>query len=159
MKNVILEVNETMLSENMVQSLLKLLPEQEQLSVLSEMKDEYDDLAESEQFGVVISSVKKLKQRLSAILFRLQFEEQVNNIKPDVVAITAACEELVQSQNFSKLLEIILLVGNYMNAGSRNAKAFGFSISYLCKVSPCLAHTETKQKRKRFTKCCNTCVY
>ncbi|XP_049330693.1 protein diaphanous homolog 1 [Astyanax mexicanus] len=134
MKNVILEVNETMLSENMVQSLLKLLPEQEQLSVLSEMKDEYDDLAESEQFGVVISSVKKLKQRLSAILFRLQFEEQVNNIKPDVVAITAACEELVQSQNFSKLLEIILLVGNYMNAGSRNAKAFGFSISYLCKL-------------------------
>lgn len=37
------------------QSLLKLLPEEEQLKVLSEMKDEYDDLAESEQFGVVVS--------------------------------------------------------------------------------------------------------
>ncbi|XP_072529478.1 protein diaphanous homolog 1 [Salminus brasiliensis] len=134
MKNVILEVNEKVLTENMVQSLLKLLPEQEQLNVLLEMKDEYDDLAESEQFGVVISSVKKLKPRLSAILFRLQFEEQVNNIKPDIVAVTAACEEMVQSENFSKLLQIILLVGNYMNAGSRNAKSFGFSISYLCKL-------------------------
>lgn len=30
------------------------MPEQEHLSVLGEMKDEYDDLAESEQFGVVV---------------------------------------------------------------------------------------------------------
>ncbi|XP_051514390.1 protein diaphanous homolog 1-like isoform X2 [Myxocyprinus asiaticus] len=133
-KNVILEVNETLLTENMVQSLLKLLPEQEQLNTLSEMKDEYEELAESEQFGVVISSVKRLKPRLSAILFKLQFEEQVNNVKPDVVAVTAACEELRQSESFAKLLEITLLLGNYMNAGSRNAKAFGFTISYLCKL-------------------------
>ncbi|XP_067313015.1 LOW QUALITY PROTEIN: protein diaphanous homolog 1 [Pseudorasbora parva] len=134
MKNVILEVNEKVLSENMVQSLLKLLPEQEQLNTLTELKDEYEELAESEQFGVVISSVKRLKPRLSSILFKLQFEEQVNNIKPDVVAVTAACEELRKSEGFAKLLEITLLLGNFMNAGSRNAKAYGFSISYLCKL-------------------------
>ncbi|XP_076880151.1 protein diaphanous homolog 1-like isoform X1 [Brachyhypopomus gauderio] len=133
-KNVILEVNEKVLTENMVQSLLKLLPNQEQLSLLLERKDEYNDLAESEQFGVVISSVKRLKPRLTAILFRLQFDEQVNSMKPGIVAVTAACEELRQSKNFANLLEIILLMGNYMNAGSRNANAFGFSISYLCKL-------------------------
>lgn len=133
-KIAILEVNEKILTESMVQNLIKQLPGPEQLSVLAEMKEEYDDLAESEQFGVVISSVKKLMPRLQAILFKLQFEEQLNNIKPDVVSVTAACEELTKSQSFSKLLEIILLVGNYMNAGSRNGKAFGFSISYLCKL-------------------------
>ncbi|XP_077433934.1 protein diaphanous homolog 1-like [Vanacampus margaritifer] len=118
----------------MVQNLIKLLPSPEQLSVLGEMKDEYDDLAEAEQFGVVMSSVKRLEPRLRAILFKLQFEEQLNNVKPDVVSVTAACEELRKSTSFSKLLQIILLVGNYMNAGSRNGKAFGFSISYLCKL-------------------------
>lgn len=133
-KNAILEVNEKILTESMVQNLIKQLPGPEQLGVLAEMKDEYDDLAESEQFGVVMSSVKKLTPRLQAILFRLQFEEQLNNIKPDVVSVTAACEELTKSQSFSKLLQIILLVGNYMNSGSRNGKAFGFSISYLCKL-------------------------
>ena len=81
-----------------------------------------------------MSSVKRLMPRLQAILFKLQFEEQLNNIKPDVVSVTAACEELSKSQNFSKLLELTLLVGNFMNSGSRNGKAFGFSISYLCKV-------------------------
>ncbi|XP_026095468.1 protein diaphanous homolog 1-like isoform X2 [Carassius auratus] len=134
MKNVILEVNEKVLTENMVQSMLKLLPEQEQLNLLSEMKDEYEELAESEQFAVVISTVKRLKPRLSSILFKLQFEEQMNNIKPDLVAVKAACEELQKSEGFAKLLEITLLLGNFMNAGSRNAKAFGFSISYLCKL-------------------------
>ncbi|XP_072288451.1 protein diaphanous homolog 1-like [Eucyclogobius newberryi] len=133
-KNAILEVNEKILTESMVSNLIKQLPGPEQLSVLAEMKDEYDDLAESEQFGVVMSSVKKLTPRLQAILFKLQFEEQLNNIKPDVVSVAAACEELTKSQSFSKLLQITLLVGNYMNSGSRNGKAFGFSISYLCKL-------------------------
>lgn len=34
--------------------MLKLLPEEEQLNMLSDLKDEYDDLAESEQFAVVV---------------------------------------------------------------------------------------------------------
>lgn len=81
-----------------------------------------------------ISGVKRVMPRLQAILFKLQFEEQLNNIKPDVVSVTAACEELRKSESFSMLLEIILLLGNYMNSGSRNGKAFGFSITYLSKV-------------------------
>uniref|UniRef100_A0A8C7XU17 Diaphanous related formin 1 n=1 Tax=Oryzias sinensis TaxID=183150 RepID=A0A8C7XU17_9TELE len=133
-KCAILQVNEKVLTESLVQNLIKQLPGPEQLSILGEMKDEYNDLAESEQFAVVISSVKRLMTRLQAIQFKMQFDEQLNNIKPDVVSVTAACEELRKSETFSKLLQIILLVGNYMNAGSRNGSAFGFSISYLCKL-------------------------
>uniref|UniRef100_A0A8C4MLL5 Protein diaphanous homolog 1 n=1 Tax=Equus asinus asinus TaxID=83772 RepID=A0A8C4MLL5_EQUAS len=133
-KNVILEVNEAVLTESMIQNLIKQMPEPEQLKMLSELKDEYDDLAESEQFGVVMGTVPRLRPRLNAILFKLQFSEQVENIKPEIVSVTAACEELRKSENFSSLLEITLLVGNYMNAGSRNAGAFGFSISFLCKL-------------------------
>ncbi|XP_006891194.1 PREDICTED: protein diaphanous homolog 1 isoform X1 [Elephantulus edwardii] len=133
-KAVILEVNEAVLTESMIQNLIKQMPEPEQLKMLSELKDEYDDLAESEQFGVVMGTVPRLRPRLNAILFKLQFSEQVENIKPEIVSVTAACEELRKSESFSNLLEITLLVGNYMNAGSRNAGAFGFSISFLCKL-------------------------
>ncbi|KAM9130035.1 protein diaphanous homolog 1 [Pangshura tecta] len=133
-KNVILEVNEAVLTESMVQNLIKQMPEPEQLKMLSELRDEYSELAESEQFGVVISSVSRLRPRLNAILFKLQFNEQVENIKPEIVSVTAACEEVRKSKSFSSLLEITLLVGNFMNAGSRNAGAFGFNISFLCKL-------------------------
>uniref|UniRef100_A0A8B9C2E2 Diaphanous related formin 3 n=1 Tax=Anser brachyrhynchus TaxID=132585 RepID=A0A8B9C2E2_9AVES len=133
-KMMILEVDETQLSESMIQNLIKHLPEQEQLNTLSKFKSEYNNLSEPEQFGIVMSNVKRLRPRLSAILFKLQFEEQVNNIKPDIMAVSAACEEIKKSKSFSKLLELVLLMGNYMNAGSRNAQTFGYNLSSLCKL-------------------------
>lgn len=50
------------------------------------------------------------------------------------MAGTAACEEIRSSKKFSKILELVLLLGNYMNSGTRNAQAFGFEISFLTKV-------------------------
>uniref|UniRef100_A0A8C9DQT6 Diaphanous related formin 3 n=1 Tax=Prolemur simus TaxID=1328070 RepID=A0A8C9DQT6_PROSS len=133
-KMMILEVDETQLAESMIQNLIKHLPDQKQLNSLSQFKSEYNNLCEPEQFAVVMSNVKRLRPRLSAILFKLQFEEQVNNIKPDIMAVTTACEEIKKSKSFSKLLELVLLMGNYMNAGSRNAQTFGFNLSSLCKL-------------------------
>ncbi|NXP77063.1 DIAP2 protein, partial [Ramphastos sulfuratus] len=133
-KNIILEVDEEKLSESLIQNLVKNLPEQDELNALAELKNEYNDLAEPEQFGVVMSSVKMLRSRLNGILFKLMFEEHVNNIKPDIMAVTLACEELKKSESFSKLLELVLFLGNYMNSGSRNAQSLGFNISFLCKI-------------------------
>ena len=48
---------------------------------------------------------------------------------------TKACEEVRDSKKFKRFLEIILLFGNYMNAGSRNAQSVGFDLNYLTKVS------------------------
>ncbi|KAK1891647.1 Protein diaphanous like 3, partial [Dissostichus eleginoides] len=131
---MIVEVDEEQLTEPMIQNLVKHLPEQEQLNALAKFKNEYANLSEPEQFGVVMSSVKRLRPRLSNILFRLQFDEQVNNIRPDILAVNAACDEVRKSRSFGRLLELVLLLGNYMNAGSRNAQSYGFDLSSLCKL-------------------------
>lgn len=99
-----------------------------------------------------MSSVKLLRPRLNGILFKLTFEEQVNNIRPDIMNVTFACEEMKKSESFTLLLELVLLVGNYMNAGSRNAQTFGFNVSFLCKVTH--HHTtRTTQITKKLSKC------
>nr|XP_019935293.1 PREDICTED: protein diaphanous homolog 3 [Paralichthys olivaceus] len=133
-RSMIVEVDEEQLTEPMIQNLVKHLPEQEQLNALAKYKNEYANLSEPEQFGVVMSSVKRLRPRLSHILFRLQFEEQVNNLRPDILAVNAACDEVRKSGSFGRLLELVLLLGNYMNAGSRNAQSYGFDLSSLCKL-------------------------
>uniref|UniRef100_A0A8C3LJY5 Diaphanous related formin 2 n=1 Tax=Chrysolophus pictus TaxID=9089 RepID=A0A8C3LJY5_CHRPC len=133
-KNIILEVNEEKLTETFVQAVMKNLPEQEEINALAALQDEYNDLAESEQFIIVMSSVKMLRSRLSAILFKLSFEDHINNIKPGIMAVTLACEELRKSESFSKLLELVLFLGNYMNTGSRNEQSLGFNITFLCKI-------------------------
>lgn len=133
-RRIILEVDEEQLSEPMIQNLVKHLPEQEQLTALAQYKNEYTSLSEPEQFGVVMSSVKRLKPRLNSILFKLQFEEQVCNLRPDILAVISACDELRKSKGFSRLLELVLLMGNYMNTGSRNAQSYGYDLSSLCKL-------------------------
>ncbi|XP_073778240.1 protein diaphanous homolog 2 isoform X17 [Danio rerio] len=133
-RDIVLQVDEERLSEALIQNLIKNLPEQKELSNLAELKNEYEELCESEQFGIVMSSVKMLRPRLNGILFKLTFEEQVNNIRPDIMNVTFACEEVKKSEGFHMLLEMVLLVGNYMNSGSRNAQTFGFNISFLCKL-------------------------
>ena len=47
---------------------------------------------------------------------------------------TAALEEVKQSSKFAKILELILLIGNYMNAGSRNEQTLAFEFSFITKV-------------------------
>ena len=65
----------------------------------------------------------------------LHYEELVQDVKPDIVNGTVACEEVRNSNKFAKILELILLLGNYMNSGSKNGQAFGFEISFLTKVN------------------------
>lgn len=67
--------------------------------------------------------------------FKLKYDELVQDVKPDIVAGTAACEEVKNSLKFKKILELILLLGNYMNSGSKNGQAFGFEISFLTKLT------------------------
>ena len=40
-----------------------------------------------------------------------------------------------RSKKFARLLELVLLIGNIMNTGSRNEQSVGFDISYLPKLS------------------------
>lgn len=39
-----------------------------------------------------------------------------------------------QSGKFKQLLELVLLIGNYMNAGSKKEQSLGFEMNFLTKV-------------------------
>ena len=66
------------------------------------------------------------------------------SISQGIVIGTKACEELLQSKKFGKVLEIILLFGNYMNSGSNKEQSLGFDLSYLTKVRQCVLYTSFK---------------
>ncbi|XP_048243812.1 protein diaphanous homolog 2-like isoform X2 [Haliotis rufescens] len=133
-KRRILAIDDENLSEAMLEQLLKYMPTPEQMNQIASMKDQYNDLAEPEQFAVEMSTIKRITPRLTSMLFKMRFSEIVADIKPDLVAATEACEEVKNSKKFARLLEFILVIGNYLNAGSRNAQSLGFEISFLSKL-------------------------
>uniref|UniRef100_A0A1A8RE74 Diaphanous homolog 3 n=1 Tax=Nothobranchius rachovii TaxID=451742 RepID=A0A1A8RE74_9TELE len=82
-RRMVVEVDEEQLTEPMIQNLVKHLPEQEQLNVLANYKNEYSNLSEPEQFGVVMSSVKRLRpQNLEKSL--RQMERQLLQLERDL---------------------------------------------------------------------------
>ncbi|XP_012224016.1 protein diaphanous isoform X2 [Linepithema humile] len=123
------------ISDNILQGLIQYLPPPDQLTKLQMYKDQYDDLTEAEQFCVTISTIKRLLPRLRSLSFMLRYDELMQDVKPDIVAVTAACEEVLNSQKFRQILQLILLFGNVMNSGSRNGQAFGYEISFLTKLT------------------------
>ncbi|VDL18561.1 unnamed protein product [Hymenolepis diminuta] len=131
----IVEIDEALLTPGIVEQLLKALPEQEVINQVVELSGDYDELAEAEQFLCKVGTIKKLLPRLKSILFKMRFQERVDEIKPDIVAVTEALKELRQSKHLVRGIELVLLFGNYLNAGSRNAQSLGFHLSFLPKLT------------------------
>ncbi|KAJ8687905.1 hypothetical protein QAD02_023700 [Eretmocerus hayati] len=134
-KTCLLKCEGPVINDNVLQGLIQYLPPPDQLTKLQNYKDQYEDLTEAEQFCVKVSQIKRLLPRLRSLSFMLRFEELVQDVKPDIIAGTAACEEVKNSKKFAKILELVLLLGNYMNSGSKNGQAFGFEISFLTKLN------------------------
>lgn len=134
-KRAILHCDFTSLSDSILEQLIVYLPSPDQMKKLQEFKDKYDELTEAEQFAYTLSEVKKLLPRLKSMSFKQRMPEMVQDIKPDIVTGTAACEEVKQSKKFVKILKLILSIGNYMNSGSRLGKAFAYELRSLPKLS------------------------
>lgn len=123
------------LNATILQQMIQYLPPPDHLKRLQELKAAGEELSGAEQFCATIAEIKRLNARLQSLLFRLNFSDILNDIKPDISAVTYACKEVRDCQEFQKILEIILLFGNYMNSGSKNEAAFGFEISFLTKLT------------------------
>jgi len=96
--------------------------------------EELKELNKAETFLLNLLRIPKCFERLKAIQYKTQFNERINDIKPDILIIITACKELKHSPKLSKMLEIILSIGNYMNGDSFRGGAFGFNIDLLTKL-------------------------
>ncbi|XP_072948697.1 protein diaphanous [Epargyreus clarus] len=134
-RTCVLRCDTTVLSANVLDLLIQYLPPADQLKKLAELKCNASELTEAEQFAATVADVKRLGPRLRSLAFREHYAEIISEVKPDIVSGTAACEEVKSSKKFAKILELLLLLGNYMNTGSNNAGAYGFEISFLTKLT------------------------
>ncbi|XP_045334405.1 protein diaphanous homolog 3 isoform X4 [Leopardus geoffroyi] len=97
-KMMILEVDETQLAESMIQNLIKHLPDQEQLSSLSQFKSDYNNLCEPEQFAVVLKDTKSADQKTTLLHFLVEMCEEKY---PDILTFVDDLEHLDKASKVS----------------------------------------------------------
>ncbi|KAM4664630.1 disheveled-associated activator of morphogenesis 1 isoform 2-T3 [Discoglossus pictus] len=122
------------LPKDMLEQLLKFVPEKADIDLLEEHKHELDRMAKADRFLFEMSRINHYQQRLQSLYFKKKFAERVAEVKPKVEAICSASREVLQSKSLMQLLEVVLAFGNYMNKGQRG-NAYGFKISSLNKIA------------------------
>ncbi|NXT14605.1 DAAM1 protein, partial [Prunella fulvescens] len=130
------------LPKDMLEQLLKFVPEKGDIDLLEEHKHELDRMAKADRFLFEMSRINHYQQRLQSLYFKKKFAERVAEVKPKGImshpsvlsAIRAGSKAVLQSSSLQQLLEVVLAFGNYMNKGQRG-NAFGFKISSLNKIA------------------------
>ncbi|XP_053315011.1 disheveled-associated activator of morphogenesis 2 isoform X2 [Spea bombifrons] len=133
-RKAIMEMDEQEdLPKDMLEQLLKFVPEKSDIDLLEEHKHEIDRMARADRFLYEMSRIDHYQQRLQALFFKKKFPERLAETKPKVEGLLLACKELTRSKRLKQLLEVVLAFGNYMNKGQRG-NAFGFKVSSLNKI-------------------------
>ncbi|XP_037652369.1 disheveled-associated activator of morphogenesis 1-like isoform X2 [Sebastes umbrosus] len=122
------------LPKDMLEQLLKFVPEKSDIELLGEHKHELERMAKADRFLYDMSSINHYQQRLQSLYFKKKFAERVADVKPKIKALSLASREMVQSGTLRQLLEVVLAFGNYMNKGQRG-NAYGFKVSSLNKIA------------------------
>lgn len=133
-KQFVLRCDTSILSSDIIEQLLRCLPPVDQINSLCEIRCAGDKLTEGEAFIAILGEIKDVVPRLESINFKLCIEDMVKKVEQNVSSGIAACEEIKSCQKFAKILEMVLLFGNYMNFDSVNGQAYGFKLSVLTRL-------------------------
>jgi len=138
-------INDKVMNIEQVQGILEYIPTKDEKHALrkymtlsdKDSADAFDDLCECEKFMVAMMTVKHSKEKVRALLFKLQFRQCVNDLESDVSLVEKACDELKDSVRLRKLLGIVLNIGNRLNTAgpTKKGKAGAFTIESLLKLN------------------------
>jgi len=141
LEEAILTIDEDVLTLEVVTKLIDNLPEPEEIQAISAWLNENPEtniltkMSPVDQFFMGLSKIPSLKFRLECLLYKFQFPKKLEEVKPALLRIKQATNTMMtSSENFFKLLEIVLAFGNFLNSGTAKGNAIGFSLRSLEKL-------------------------
>jgi diaphanous 1 len=75
-----------------------------------------------------------LDTRLSCWYFKFKFNNEITSIRPDIISIINAAQEVLHSEKFQTLLALILSITNFLNAKTSKKDTYGFKLGSLLKI-------------------------
>jgi len=117
-----------------LQALKTFLPTSEELVMVRAYEGDKMKLDRPEQFFFELESIPHVQARVESWIFERTFEERLYNLVPQINGLRKAFREVADNQKFLLFLQIILAIGNYLNGGTSNGRAYGFKIDFLSKV-------------------------
>jgi len=136
LREALFEVDDDILTPETLRMVMGIIPTREEVRVLNEFRGDEALLDRPEQLLRSIAHVQRLEARLQAMIFRAHLTQDldIQYLKP-VDDLKRGCIKLRESAEFQALMQVVLNVGNELNAGTNKGKAVGFKVSSLVKLS------------------------
>nr|XP_043639767.1 formin-like protein 3 [Erigeron canadensis] len=125
----------THLPVELISTLLKMAPAQEEEQKLRMYSGDINQLGSSERFLKNLVEIPFAFKRLEALLFMSSLREDYHIAKESFSTLEVACNKLTSSRLFLRLLEAVLKTGNRMNDGTYRGGAQAFKLDTLLKLS------------------------
>ncbi|KAJ3079256.1 Dishevelled associated activator of morphogenesis 2 [Quaeritorhiza haematococci] len=137
-RDAILMIQEENLTENMIKQFLQSVPTEDEAMLIRDYvggdERKLKELGKAEQFFYEMLKIPRYEQRLQCIHYKMRFAERLSDVRPDIMTVLAASNMLKDNKKLTKVFEIILAVGNFMNSDSFRGGAYGFTIETLTKL-------------------------
>jgi dishevelled associated activator of morphogenesis len=91
-------------------------------------------LGAPEKFTLELAKIPALEELLHAFLFMLEFESSAGDVRPSIEAVRLASREVFASKRFSRLLQVVMWLGNFLNGTTARGDAPGFKLESLLKI-------------------------
>eukprot|EP00004_Rigifila_ramosa_P022356 TRINITY_DN609_c1_g1_i3.p1 TRINITY_DN609_c1_g1~~TRINITY_DN609_c1_g1_i3.p1 ORF type:complete len:1094 (-),score=260.20 TRINITY_DN609_c1_g1_i3:128-3409(-) len=101
---------------------------------LSSFSGDMSSLGRAEQLFAMLLRIPRLTSRFDAILFKLNLDLALPELHNKITVVTSACSQILNNAKFTRILEIILAFGNYLNFGTQRGFALGFRLDALRKL-------------------------
>jgi len=136
LRDALLEVDENVLPAEVLPMVMEMVPTAEERVKLQEYSGELGALDKPERMLRTLSFIPRLEGRLKAMRFKAQLEADMDAIlMQQVDDLHTACKLVCDSQELHALMQIVLDVGNALNAGTAKGNAVGFKLSTLLKLA------------------------
>eukprot|EP01105_Mastigella_eilhardi_P017347 TRINITY_DN3989_c0_g1_i5.p1 TRINITY_DN3989_c0_g1~~TRINITY_DN3989_c0_g1_i5.p1 ORF type:complete len:402 (+),score=109.77 TRINITY_DN3989_c0_g1_i5:65-1270(+) len=134
-KDAILRLDRSVFTVESVRGLAKYAPTSDEIELLKAYQGERSALGRAEQFFLVVMTIPDLVVKLGCFEFVLRFPQLVSGVRPCIASLEAASSQLRTSANFIALLQVVLSLGNFINAGTMRGAACGFKLDSLNKLA------------------------
>ncbi|KAL6521603.1 hypothetical protein OROGR_018172 [Orobanche gracilis] len=133
--DALLDGNPEGLDPELFETLVKMAPNKEEEIKIKKYEDGSSKLGPAERFLRAILDIPFAFKRVEAMLYRANFNTEVEYLRKSFQTLEEASVELKNSRLFLKLLEAVLRTGNRMNDGTNHGSAKAFKLDTLLKLA------------------------
>jgi len=134
LRNAVMNMDEDLLTPEKVGMLINIAPTGEETGALQGYDGDPALLGKVDQLLLELTKMEHFKEHMQCLSIKNQFKDQADVLNRLLDVCVSAVQELKNCKRFTKLLTVVLKMGNFMNGGSRRGGAFGIKLDVLNKI-------------------------